>query len=123
MRCISETTRSGFLVKFTTILISVGKHDETDPKSGKKINWKRTNFYSLIYIIIIFFIYLVLILGEISVKRFKILAGNVSHNLSLESKEGMGGWAEDLGESHVFYREKGGEISRRQQSMQGGLYN
>lgn len=37
------------------------------------------------------------------------MAGNVSHNLSLESKEGVGGWAEDLGESHVFYRGKGRE--------------
>ena len=63
-----------------------------------------------------FFIYLVLIFGEISVKRFQLLAGKASHNLSLESKEGVGGRAEDLGESHVFYRGKGGEISRRQQS-------
>ena len=58
-----------------------------------------------------------------SAKRFQLLAGKASHNLSLESKEGVGGRAEDLGESHVFYRGKGGEISRRQQSTQGGLYN
>lgn len=30
------------------------------------------------------------------------MAGNASHNLSLESKKGVGGWAEDLGESHFF---------------------
>ena len=42
------------------------------------------------------------------------MAGNVSHNLSLESKEGVGGWAEDLGESHVFYRGKGREGKGRE---------
>ena len=41
------------------------------------------------------------------------MAGNVSHNLSLESKEGVGGWAEDLGESHVFLQgeERGDQSS------------
>lgn len=31
------------------------------------------------------------------------MAGNVSHNLSLESKEEVWGWAEDLGESNFFF--------------------
>ena len=73
------------------------------PNLLKKFNWKRTNCYSLIYIIIIFFHIISSNLWGNSTKRFQLLAGKASHNLSLESKEGVGGWAEELGESNFFF--------------------